>query len=66
MVLDRRKVVYMLLIAILVLLLSPFGWLLITGFKSVGELRAMPIHWWPHQPTLGNFRQALTCFDYLA
>lgn len=65
MVLARRKVVYMLLVAVLVLFLSPFGWLVITAFKSPAELRAVPIHWWPHHPTLDNFRQALTLFDYL-
>lgn len=66
MILARRKVVYLLLVAVLVLFLSPFVWLLITAFKAPSELRAVPIHWWPHSPTLGNFRQALTLFDYAA
>ncbi|KOU77585.1 ABC transporter permease [Streptomyces sp. MMG1533] len=65
MVLARRKVVYMLLVAVLVLMLSPFGWLMITAFKPLSELRAVPIHWWPHHPTLDNFSQAVTFFDYL-
>lgn len=65
MVFTRRSAVYMVLVALLVLFLSPFGWLLITAFKDPSELRAFPIHWWPHHPTLGNFKQALTTFDYL-
>ena len=65
MVLARRKVVHMLLVAILVLMLSPFGWLLISAFKDPSELRAVPIHWWPHHPTLENFHLALTLFDFL-
>lgn len=65
MVIARRKVVYMLLVAAVVLFLSPFGWLLITAFKAQSELRAVPIHWWPHDPSFGNFSQALTLFDYL-
>ncbi|MER7789247.1 carbohydrate ABC transporter permease [Streptomyces sp. NPDC097640] len=65
MVLARRKVVYLLLVAALVFFLSPFGWLLITSLKAPSELRAIPIHWWPHDPSWDNFRQALTFFDYL-
>ncbi|WP_128434999.1 carbohydrate ABC transporter permease [Streptomyces cyaneus] len=65
MVIARRKVVYMLLVAALVLMLSPFGWLLITALKDPSELRAVPIHWWPHDLTPENFSQALTFFDYL-
>ncbi|MCW8382589.1 carbohydrate ABC transporter permease [Streptomyces justiciae] len=65
MVLARRKVVYMLLVAVLVLFLSPFGWLVITALKAPSELRAVPIHWWPHHLTTENFSEALTFFDYL-
>lgn len=65
MVFARRNAVYMLLVGVLVLILSPFGWLAITALKDPSELRALPIHWWPHQPNLGNFREALTLFDYL-
>ncbi|MGW0609242.1 carbohydrate ABC transporter permease [Streptomyces sp. NPDC002788] len=65
MVFARRNAVYMLLVALLVLFLSPFGWLAITALKDASELRVMPIHWWPHHPNLDNFRQALTAFDYL-
>jgi ABC-type glycerol-3-phosphate transport system permease component len=65
MVFRRRSAVYMLLVGFLVLFLSPFGWLLITALKAPSELRAIPIHWWPHHPNLGNFKEALTHFDYL-
>ncbi|MFF4258733.1 carbohydrate ABC transporter permease [Streptomyces sp. NPDC001663] len=65
MVFTRRSAVYMVLVALLVLFLSPFGWLLITALKDPSELRAFPVHWWPHHPSLGNFKEALTFFDYL-
>ncbi|MEU1166832.1 carbohydrate ABC transporter permease [Streptomyces sp. NPDC005921] len=65
MVLRRRAALYMLLVALVVLFLSPFGWLVITALKDPSELRALPIHWWPHQPSLNNFRQALTFWPYL-
>ncbi|QYX75185.1 carbohydrate ABC transporter permease [Streptomyces akebiae] len=65
MVLSRRTATYMLLVACLVLFLSPFGWLAVTALKAPAELRALPIHWWPHQPDLANFQDALTAFDYL-
>ncbi|MGN9842221.1 carbohydrate ABC transporter permease [Nonomuraea sp. H19] len=65
MVFARRNAVYMVLVASLVLFLGPFGWLAITAFKDPSELRAMPVHWWPQQPTMNNFQEALTFFDYL-
>ncbi|MGW1024700.1 carbohydrate ABC transporter permease [Streptomyces sp. NPDC002577] len=65
MVFPRRSGVYMLLVALLVLFLSPFGWLAVTALKGPAELRVLPIHWWPHNPSLGNFVDALTTFDYL-
>jgi multiple sugar transport system permease protein len=64
MMLSRRSVVYMLLVSVLVLMLSPFLWLAITAFKDPSELRAVPIHWWPHLPSPGNFVDALTSWDY--
>ncbi|KOG34479.1 carbohydrate ABC transporter permease [Streptomyces resistomycificus] len=65
MVFPRRTALYMLLVGLVVLFLSPFGWLLITAFKDASELRALPIHWWPHRPSLGNFQQALSFWPYL-
>ncbi|MEW2401127.1 carbohydrate ABC transporter permease [Streptomyces sp. NPDC046862] len=65
MVFARRHVVYMLLVGVLVLFLGPFGWLAITALKAPSEIRALPVHWWPHHPTLDNFQHALTFFDYL-
>ncbi|MFI1050954.1 carbohydrate ABC transporter permease [Streptomyces griseoruber] len=64
MTLSRRSVVYMLLVSVLVLMLSPFGWLVITAFKDSSELSAVPIHWWPHHPSPGNFLKALNAWDY--
>ncbi|MFE4799385.1 carbohydrate ABC transporter permease [Streptomyces sp. NPDC056708] len=65
MTLSRRAGVYMVLVCVLVVLLSPFVWLGITAVKAPSELRAVPIHWWPHEPTWSNFQQALTRIDYL-
>ncbi|MFD5159212.1 carbohydrate ABC transporter permease [Streptomyces hawaiiensis] len=65
MVFPRRTALYMLLVGLAVLFLSPFGWLLITALKDPSELRVLPIHWWPHQPSLGNFEQALSFWPYL-
>lgn len=64
MVFPRRTALYMLLVGLVVLFLSPFGWLLITALKDPSELRVLPIHWWPHQPSLGNFEQALSFWPY--
>ena len=48
----RRSAVYMLLVGALVLFLGPFAWLLDTALKAPDELRALPVHWWPHHPGL--------------
>jgi multiple sugar transport system permease protein len=64
MVFRRTSAVYMLLVGALVLFLGPFAWLLDTALKAPDELRALPIHWWPHSPSLNNFRDALTQIDY--
>ncbi|MBA2950128.1 carbohydrate ABC transporter permease [Streptomyces himalayensis] len=65
MVFARRSAIYMLLVALLALFLSPFGWLAVTALKDASELRVLPIHWWPHDPNPDNFAGALTTFDYL-
>ncbi|WP_320776918.1 carbohydrate ABC transporter permease [Streptomyces sp. CRN 30] len=49
---------YLALLAYLVFLAFPFLWLLSTAFKPPRELATLHPTWIPHDPTLGNFRQA--------
>nr|WP_235522370.1 carbohydrate ABC transporter permease [Cellulomonas sp. Root137] len=49
----------------LVLVVTPFIWMLLGSFKSEGELRANPPTWWPQAPTLDNFRELFTRLDFV-
>jgi len=65
MIMGRRTALYMVLIAVVALFLSPFAWLVLTALKAPNELAAFPIHWLPSHPQFTNFRGALTYIDYL-
>ncbi|MER8219257.1 carbohydrate ABC transporter permease [Streptomyces sp. NPDC094143] len=49
---------YTALLAYLVFLAFPFGWLLSTAFKPPRELSSLHPTWLPEDPTLAGFRQA--------
>ncbi|MFI5673446.1 carbohydrate ABC transporter permease [Streptomyces cellulosae] len=66
MILARRTGMYMILIALATLFISPFGWLVITALKDTSELAAYPLHWTPHEWQWSNFSRALTQIPYLA
>lgn len=38
-----------------IVVVSPFGWMLMSSLKTEGEIRAVPPTWWPEAPTLGNY-----------
>jgi ABC-type glycerol-3-phosphate transport system permease component len=65
MILARRTGLYLILIALVGLFMSPFGWLVLTAFKDTSELAAYPVHWLPESWRFGNFAKAVTFFDYL-
>ena len=52
--------VYLLLAALLVFLLFPFYWVIITAFKSDDQLRVSESIFWPQPWTLEHFRYMLT------
>jgi multiple sugar transport system permease protein len=54
---------YIILTAALVLVLSPFVWMILGSFKSEGEIKQVPPTWWPQEASLDNYRQL---FDQLA
>ena len=61
----RRTAIFILLVALVGLFLSPFGWLVITALKSPEELAAVPVHWLPKNVRPGNFTEALTSIPFL-
>ena len=48
----------------LVLVVTPFVWMILGSFKTEGELRANPPTWWPQAPTLDNYRELFTRLDF--
>jgi ABC-type glycerol-3-phosphate transport system permease component len=55
---------YAILIAGSVVMLTPLAWMLLTSLKSYQEVVASPPAWWPSEPQWGNYREALTTFDF--
>jgi multiple sugar transport system permease protein len=44
------------LIAGLIVMAMPFVWMIVSSFKTTGELRQLPPTWLPENPTTGNYR----------
>jgi ABC-type glycerol-3-phosphate transport system permease component len=57
---------YILVLALVILFMAPFVWILSTALKTTAELGSFPIHFWPEQPAWGNFVQAFTSINFLA
>ena len=55
---------YAVLIAGSVVMLTPLAWMLLTSLKSYEEVIASPPVWWPDELKWGNYREALTTFDF--
>lgn len=45
--------------------LSPLFWVFVTALKSVAQMAAYPIQWFPQPAHFQNFLQAMTMIDYL-
>ena len=50
---------FLLLCVLALLFLAPIYWMVTTSLKSEAATVARPIQWWPHEPTLENFRAIL-------
>ncbi|KQS98927.1 carbohydrate ABC transporter permease [Cellulomonas sp. Leaf395] len=61
---QPRRWIYVVLGLGLVLVVTPFIWMLLGSFKTNGELRQNPPTWWPQAPTLGNYQELFTRLDF--
>ena len=62
----RLLTVYFPVLVVLVLILFPFFWMLVTSFKANAELTDIKINpFYPHMPTLDHYRRLLTQTAYL-
>ena len=59
-----RAWLYVVLSLGLVLVLTPFVWMLLGSVKTDGELRRNPPTWWPQEATWENFRELFTRLDF--
>jgi multiple sugar transport system permease protein len=55
---------YAVLILGSIVMLTPLAWMLLTSLKSFEEVIASPPVWLPAEPRWGNYREALTTFDF--
>ncbi|GHG89106.1 carbohydrate ABC transporter permease [Streptomyces lanatus] len=62
---TRRLALYTVLVSVTGLFLGPFGWLVLSGLKTQGELAASPVHWLPDTFQWHNFTDAFTQIDFL-
>ncbi|MDF1486956.1 carbohydrate ABC transporter permease [Tessaracoccus caeni] len=51
----QRWWLYLILTVALVVVITPFAWMVLGAFKTSAELRQVPPTWWPESPTLTNF-----------
>jgi len=52
------------LLAGLILMVGPFVWMIISSFKTTGELRQLPPTFIPEEPTLTNYRDLFDRLDF--
>lgn len=57
---------YSLLMALSVLFVAPFFWIVVTALKTPGEMAAFPVQFLPGQPAWQNFVQAVTQVPFWA
>ncbi|WP_231979202.1 carbohydrate ABC transporter permease [Tessaracoccus coleopterorum] len=53
--LRGRWWLYLILSIALILVVTPFVWMVLGAFKTSTELRQVPPTWWPEHPTTDNF-----------
>ncbi|WP_369249970.1 carbohydrate ABC transporter permease [Streptomyces sp. R41] len=61
----NRLVLYTVLVVITGLFLGPFGWLVVSGLKTQGELASSPVRWLPGHVQWHNFADAFHQIDFL-
>ena len=59
----KRFSLHILLLALAMLTLAPFAWMLAASFMPTGEASAIPPRFWPSAPTLEHYRDLFTRLD---
>lgn len=61
---NGRWWLYIVLSALLVVVISPFIWMVLGSFKTQGELLQSPPTWWPETATLDNYTQLFSRLNF--
>ncbi len=61
----NRRLIYVALIIVLILLLAPVGWLMVSSLKKTSELLAYPITFLPKAPQWDNYALVFTRMPFL-
>ncbi len=61
---PNRWWLYVVLTILLLLVITPFIWMVLGGFKTDAELNQVPPTWWPQEPTISNFTQLFAQLDF--
>ncbi|MBN9105422.1 MAG: carbohydrate ABC transporter permease [Propionibacteriaceae bacterium] len=56
--------VYLVLTVALVLVITPFVWMVLGSFKTEGEIQRVPPTWWPETATLDNYTQLFARLNF--
>ena len=59
-----RVVLHVVLVLGLLAMVGPFIWMLLSSFKPETEIRLVPPTWWPHHPTLDNYRELFSKLNF--
>lgn len=60
----QRWWLYLILTVALVVVITPFAWMVLGAFKTSAELRQVPPTWWPESPTFENFTQLFSRLSF--
>ncbi|MGB3827390.1 MAG: carbohydrate ABC transporter permease [Ornithinimicrobium sp.] len=55
---------YALLTVALIVVITPFVWMVLGSLKTNSELRQVPPTWWPQDATLGNYAELFTRLNF--
>jgi multiple sugar transport system permease protein len=61
---EHPVLLHVALLAGLILVVGPFVWMIISSFKTTGELRQLPPTFIPEEPTLTNYRDLFDRLDF--
>lgn len=61
---SRSLLLYGILTIALLAVVAPFVWMVLGSFKGEGELRQIPLTWWPEAGSLDNYTQLFSRLNF--